>query len=108
MSSTSDLNELNRSLLYHCEQEEFLLLVRNFNMTLAATGMLEMDSKIQYLCTLVHGEALRQFELLSADIKNTETLNLDCYIKGLALYFTPVNFLSKKKCAMRHGMKKNV
>ena len=36
---------------------------------------------------LVHGEALRKFDLLSTDMKNTETLNVDYYIRGLALYF---------------------
>ena len=46
-----------------------------------------MDAKIQYLHTLVRGEALRQFDLLSADVKNTETIHMDDYIKGSALYF---------------------
>ena len=49
--------------------------------------MLGMDANIQYLRTLVHGEALRQFELLSSDVEDIETLNMDYYIKGLALYF---------------------
>ena len=52
-----------------------------------------MDTKIQYLRTLVHGEVLRQFDLLYADIENTETLNVDYYIKGLALYLPPMNYL---------------
>ena len=37
-------------------------------MTLTETGMLEMDAKIQYLRMLVRGEALRQFDLLYADV----------------------------------------
>ena len=51
-------------------------------MTLPATGVLGMDANIQYLRTLVHGEALRQFEFFSADVEDTETLNVDYYIKG--------------------------
>ena len=51
-------------------------------MTLAATGTLEIDAKIQYLRTLIRGEALCQFDLVSADIENTETLNVDYYIRG--------------------------
>ena len=31
-----------------------------------------MDARIQYLRTLVPGEALRQFDLLYADVENTE------------------------------------
>ena len=51
-------------------------------MTLASTGTLDMDTKIQYICTLVHEEALLQFDLLSAEVENIETLDVDYYIKG--------------------------
>ena len=47
-----------------------------------------------------------QFELLSSDVENTETLNVDYYIRSLALYFTPLDSLLKQKFAMRRGMKK--
>ena len=73
-------------------------------MILAETGTLEMDTKIQYIRMLVCGEVLRQFYLFSAEIENTETLNVDYYIKGLALYF----FLwtcFQKNCVMHRGMK---
>ena len=76
------------SLFDHGEPEEFLLFIYNFNMTLIETGPLEMDAKIQYLCTLVLGEAFHHFDLLFADVENTETINVDYHIKGLALYFT--------------------
>ena len=48
-------------------------------MTFAATVNLETDAKIQYVCTIVHGEALRKFDLLYADFENIETLNVDYY-----------------------------
>ena len=67
--------------------EEFLLFVRNFNMTLVEIGILETGANIQYLLTLVHGEALFQFDSLYADVESTETLNVEFIIKGLALYF---------------------
>ena len=91
MSSTSELYEFKISLFDHGDPEEFILFIRKSNMTLAATGTLDTDAMIQCLCTLVHGEALYQFDLLSADIENTETLNMDFLIRGLALYFFPVN-----------------
>ena len=56
-------------------------------MTLVATGTLEMDDNIQYLCKIVYGELLRQFGLLSADVEHIEYLDMNYYIKGLALYF---------------------
>ena len=90
------------SLFDHGNPEEFLLFVWYFKMTLATTVTLETEAKVQYFRTLVHREALRQFYLLSADVENTDTsLNLDCLLKGLAWYYFPVNFLSKKsvQCA---------
>ena len=50
-----DLYEFKMSLFDHGDPEEFMLFVRNFNMPLAATGMLDMDSNIQYPRTLVCG-----------------------------------------------------
>ena len=59
--------------------------MRNFQMTLVATGALETEAKVQYLRTLVRGEALRQFDLVSSDAENTETLfDVDYLLKGLA------------------------
>ena len=101
MSSTLNLYECNMYLFDHDKPEEFLLFILNFNMTIAATWMLDMDMKIQYLCTIVQGKLLHQFDLLTNDVENTETLNVDYYIKSLALYFPPVNSLSKQKRAMR-------
>ena len=81
-SSTLDLYEFKMSLFDHGEPEEFLLL------TLVVTGMQEMDSKLWYICALGRGQALHQFDLLSPDVENIQTLNADYYIKGLALYFS--------------------
>ena len=63
------------SLFNSGETEEFWLFVRSFNMTLVASGMPEMGTNIQYLCMLVRGEVLCQFDLLSADVESTDTLN---------------------------------
>ena len=50
---------------------------------------------------IVNGEALRQFDLLYAYVKNTETpLDVDYLLKGLVLYLLPVNSLSKQRRAM--------
>ena len=54
-------------------------------MTLAATGMWETYKKIQYLYTLLCGEALHKSDFLSADVENTDTpLTVDDLLKGLA------------------------
>ena len=59
----------------------FVLSVRNLKMTLAASGTLEAGTKYQYLCTLVRGESLRQFDFLPAEIEGTETLNVEYIIR---------------------------
>ena len=55
-------------LFDHGDSEEVLLFIRNFKINLSVTCMMDMDAKIQYLCMLVRGEALRQFDLLSVDV----------------------------------------
>ena len=85
---------LKISLFDHGDPDEFMVFIRNFNTTIVVTGTLEMGVEIHYLHTLVGGEALRKFELLSSDVENTETLNTDYYIKVLALYLPPINSLS--------------
>ena len=55
---------------------------------------------------LVHGELLRQFDLMYADVENTDTsLDVDYLLKGLAWYFSPVDLISKQKRAMRRCIK---
>ena len=54
-SSTSALYELRMSLFDHGKPEEFLLLIQNFQMTLASTGTIETEEEVQHLRTLVHG-----------------------------------------------------
>ena len=59
------------------EPEEFLLFVRNFNMTLAASGTLAKSAQVNYSRTLVHGEVLRQFYLLSDDVEGKNPLAVE-------------------------------
>ena len=83
-SPTSYLYEFKTSFFDNGKPEDFILFVRNFNMTLTASGALEAGAKYQYLFTLFLGEVLRQFDLLSANVESTETLNVDYIIRGLA------------------------
>ena len=75
-SSTPDLYEFKIYLFDNGDLEKFLSFVCNFNMTLATSGTLEMAAKYQYICTLVHGETLCQFDSLSSDIEGTQPLLL--------------------------------
>ena len=95
-SSMSDLYEFKTSLCDNGKLEEFLLFVRNSNTDLATSVILEADAKFKYLHTLVCGEALRQFDLLSDDVESTETLNVDYIIRGLAQY-NPIKILRQDR-----------
>ena len=77
MSENSDIYELKTALLDNRKLEEFLLLVRNFKTTLKATGILDADAKIKYLCTLV---------LLSVEVVSTPSEHLKLTILGLGTY----------------------
>ena len=48
--------------------EDFLLFLNTFNITLAASVMLETVAESQYLCTLLYGEMICQFELFNYGI----------------------------------------
>ena len=63
-----DLYDFKIYLFDNVNPEEFLLFVCNFNMTLAASGMLEAGAKYQYLCSISCGEALGQFDLFYDDV----------------------------------------
>ena len=85
------------SLFDHGKPEEFLLFVQNFQMSLAAMVTLETEARVQYLHTIACGEVLRQFELLSADVKNKETpLDVNYLLKVLVWYFFSCKFTFKK------------
>ena len=94
MSSTLELYEFRMSLFDHGKPEEFVLFVQSFQMNLAAVGMLETEAKVNYLCKLVCGGALCQFDLLYDYMENMDIfLTVDYPPKGLACYFFPMNSL---------------
>ena len=84
-SEKSDLYEFKISLFDKRKLEEFVLFVCNFNMTLEASGTLKPGAKIQYLRTLVRGEALRQFDMFYAEVEGATQLTLENIILGLGM-----------------------
>ena len=79
-SPRSDLYEFEMALFDNGQPEDFLLFVCNFNMTMEESEMTGKDVKVQYLHRLVRGEALRQFDLLSSDVENTNPLTVEAII----------------------------
>ena len=68
MSEKSDLYEFKMTMFDNGEPEEFLFFIQSLNMTIEAPGTLKAGSNIQYLCTLVNGEALHQFDTFYAEV----------------------------------------
>ena len=75
--------ELKTSLFDNGDADKFLLFIRNLNMTIEAPGAFKAGAKIQYLITLVHGEALPQFDALYAEVGSATLENLTSIILGL-------------------------
>ena len=75
-----DLSEFKISLFDNGDPGEFLFFIMGFNVTLEASGTLHYGAKIQYLHTLVHGEVLRQFDTLSAEVGSATSEKLTSII----------------------------
>ena len=78
-----DFYKLKMALFDKGKPDEFLFFIRNFNMTLEASGTLKADTNIQYLRALVRGEALPQFDTLSAEVGSASSEKLTYIILGL-------------------------
>ena len=82
-----------------------MLFISNFKNTIKASVTYKYDAKIQYLCTLLRGEALCQFDTLSSEVRSASPENLTSIVLVLGKYFFPDNALSKKKRTMHRGMR---
>ena len=104
-SDKLDLCEFKMTLHDNGDTEDFMFFVRHFNTTPAASGTLEIYAKVQYLHTLVSGELLCWFHLLSAGVEGTNPLTVKNYYFWVGCLIFPVNQISKKKSAMCSGMR---
>ena len=81
--------------------------MRNFKMLPKALGTITANVELKYLCMLLRGKALYQFDTQCAQVGSTTISYLNRFILGLGMYFFfPVNNLSKQECAMRQGVSK--
>ena len=75
------------ALFDNVDPEEFLLFVHNFQMDIKASGMIAASANIQYLLTLLRGEALHQPGMLFVEVGSTTIAHLNHIILGLGTYF---------------------
>ena len=100
-SENLDLYEFKMTLFDNGEPKKFLLFV------LEDLTMLTANTKIQYLHTLLCGEAIRHFGTLCDQVGSTPIAHLNRFILGIGTYFPPVNELSKQKRSM-HRVTRNM
>ena len=75
------------TLLENAKLEELLLSVINFKTILGAPRILAANAKLQYLCTILSGESLRQFDTFCAQFGSTTMAYLNQAVLGLGMYF---------------------
>ena len=78
--------------------------MKNFNTTIDRTGPTLAAGKINYLRTLLRGEALLEFEELASHNTGTNNSHLKFIQESLLGCFPPVNNISKQKRLMRRAM----
>ena len=94
------------ALFDNSEPEELLLFVGYLNMNLGSSVTLVPGKNIKYLCTLLNGELLRQFDMLYAEVGITTSENLKNFILGSGTYFFLLMSCHKKKRSLRRVMNK--
>ena len=67
--------------------------------------MLADNVKLQYICMLLCGEALRQFDAFCSQVGSTDISHLNLVIFGLGMHYFPVHFFSQKRRVIRRGMR---
>ena len=99
-SENSDLYEFKMALFDNGNSEEFLLFIWDYNMTPEASGTLKSGIKIQFLPyagMLIH--------VVCWGKKCYPRKHDVVYFRFRCVLF-PINVTVKKKCAIRHGMRK--
>ena len=87
------------SLFDNSDMKMFLLFIRNFQMTLKASGTPNDWAKILYLRILFHGKALRQLDMLSVEVVGITSEYWKLIILYWGTYFFSDNELEKKRNA---------
>ena len=82
-SEKLDLYEFKMALFDNVDREDLFLFIHNFKITLEASRTLGAGEKVQCICTMVRGEALSQFDVMSADVESATPITLEDIILGL-------------------------
>ena len=81
------LCEFKTTLLENSDPQEFLLFIWIFQTNLEDSGALTDSANINYFCTLLHVEVLRQLGTLSFEVGSKTMIHLSRIILGSGTYF---------------------
>ena len=81
-------------------------MMKDFKTATDGTGTTSATGKIQFLYTMLRGEALREFDVLEIQVGSTTNGHLKSIKESLIGYFFPINGINKQKRAMRRAMRK--
>ena len=75
-SDTSKTYKLKVPTFKNGKPEEFLQMMKAFNTATDGTGTTSATGKIYFLHSMLHGEALREFDILADQVGKTTNGNL--------------------------------
>ena len=101
-SKKSDLYKIKLALFDDGKPEEFLLFIRNFNMTLEASGMLVYITNIQYFCMMLWRRVTSVWHVVCWGGKYNQRKFKPLYL-GFRNVLSTINVLSKQKRVMCCG-----
>ena len=105
-STASETFNVNMNTFDDGQPEEFLSLLRNFKIAIDGTGTTTPSGRINYLCMMLCGQALRDFNKLKYQCGGATNNHLKLIQEVLHEYFFPINALYKKKRLMRRTLRK--
>ena len=103
-SAASETYNINMNTFDYGKPEEFLAFLKSFNIASDGTGTTSPRIRIDYLHTMLRGQALRELNEVQIQYGGLTNNNIQIIHEGLLEYFFPINSLSKKKCARRRAM----
>ena len=86
-SAVAETYKLKMATFKNIQPEEFLTLMRNFNIVINGMGNITVASRINDLRTILCGEALRDFDKLSSQNNGTVNAHLKHIQEGLLGHF---------------------
>ena len=87
LSEKSDMYGFKMALFYKGNTEESFLFIKNFKISLKASGTLAASANIQCFRALLHDKALCQLDTFSVEVVTTTIAHLNRIILGLGDYF---------------------